>query len=104
MGQASSRALFEFHSATGNARAESQEAALHRKRDVPRPNPRLAGTALSRGCRQHAQMVASVNDQYAHGGFISSAVPRAAGLLLLVRTNPTEPAVHLPADASAKNG
>src|SRR5205814_572922 len=104
MGQGSSRTVFEFHSAAGNARARSQKADRDRKRSVPRPNPRLAGTALPRGCRQHAQMVASVNDQYAHGGFISSAVPRAAGLLLLVRTNPTEPAVHLPADASAKNG
>jgi CDP-alcohol phosphatidyltransferase len=104
MGQASSRALFEFHSATGNARAPSQKAGRDRKHGVPRPNPRLAGKALSRRCRPHAQVVAPVNDQHAHAGFISSPVPRAAGLLLLVRTYPAECVVRLPDRASGKNG
>src|SRR5215216_3454376 len=104
MGQASARALFEFHSAAGNARAQSQKAARDRKHSVPQPNPRLAGTALSRRCRSHAQVVASVNDEYAHAGFISAAVRWAAGLLLLVRAYPTECAVRLSDRASGKNG
>src|SRR4029453_5593551 len=95
MGQASPRALLEFHSATGNPRAPSQKAVRDRKRSVPRPNPRLARTALSRRCRPHAQVVASVNDQYANAGFFSSAVPRPAGLLLLVRAYPAESVVRL---------
>ena len=66
------------------------------KRSVPRPNPRLAGTALSRCCRPHAQVVAAVNDQHAHAGFVSSAVPRTADLLFLVRTDPAECVVRLP--------
>src|SRR6266481_8401531 len=100
MGQASSRTLLEFHIATGNARTRSQKAARDRKRSVPRRNPRLAGTALSRCCRPHAQVVASVNDQYAHAGFISSAVSRPADLLLLVRAYPAESVVRLPDRAS----
>src|ERR1700726_807097 len=104
MGEGSSRALFEFHSATGNARPPSQKDARDRKHTVPRPNPRLARTALSRRCRPHAQVVAAINDEHAHAGFISSAVPWAAGLLLLVRAHPTECPVHLPDRASGKNG
>src|SRR5262245_5029732 len=104
MGQTSSGALFEFYSATGNARPPSQKAARDDKRSVPRANPRLAGTTLSRGCWPHAQVVASVNDQHAHAGFVSSAVPRSAGLLLLVRAHPAESAVRLFDRASGKNG
>src|SRR5882762_1598307 len=104
MGQASSRALFEFHSATGNARAPYQKAARDRKHSIPRPNPRLAGTALSRRYRPHAQVVAPVNDQHTHAGFVSSAVPWATGLLFLVRTHPAEYVVRLPDRASGKNG
>src|SRR4029453_1489399 len=104
MGQASSRALFEFHFATGNVRAPSQKAARDRKQNVPWPNTRLAGTALSRLCRQHAQVVASLNDQHAHAGFISSAVRWAAGLLLLVRAHPAECAIRLSNRTSGKDG
>ena len=104
MGQASSRALFEFHSATGNARAPSQKAARDRKHSVPRPNPQLAATALSKRCRPHAQVVAAVNDQYAHAGFVSPAVSRPADLLLLVRADPAESVVRLPDRPSGKNG
>src|SRR5258705_13442848 len=104
MGQASSRALFEFHSATGNARAPSQKAATDSKHSVPRPNPGLAATSLSRRCRPHAQVVAPVNDQHAHAGFISSAVSRPADLLLLVRAHSAESAVRLSDRASGKNG
>src|SRR6188472_276765 len=100
MGQASPRALLEFHSATGSARTPSQKAARDGKHSVPRPNPRLAGTALSRCCKPHAQVVASVNDQHAHGSLISSPVGWAAGLLLLVRARPAECAVRLPDRAS----
>src|SRR5258707_10586344 len=104
MGQASSRALFEFHSATGNARALSQKAARDRKHSVPRPNPGLAATALSKRCRPHAQVVAAVNDQHAHAGFVSPAVPWAADLLLLVRADPAESVVRLSDCPSGKNG
>src|SRR5947207_2539524 len=104
MGQASSRALFEFYSAAGNTCARSQKVARDRKHSVPQPNPWLAGTTLSRRCRPHAQVVASVNDQHAHAGFISSAVSRPTGLLLLVRAYPAECAVRLSDRASGKNG
>src|SRR6476661_10889186 len=104
MGQASSRALFEFHSATGNARAPSQKAARDRKHSVPGPNSGLAATALSKRCRSHAQVVAPVNDEHAHAGFISSAVPWPADLLLLVRAHSAECAVRLSDRASGKNG
>ena len=104
MGQASARALFEFHSATGDARAPSQKAARDSRRGVPRPNPRLAGTALSRCCRAHAQVVAPVNDQHAHAGFVSPVVPWPADLLLLVRAYPAESVVRLSDCASGKNG
>src|SRR5260370_1852806 len=90
MGQASARALFEFHSAAGNARAPSQKAARDRKHSVPRPNPRLAGTALSRWRWPYAQGVAAVNDQHADAGFISSAVSRPADFLLLFRAYPAQ--------------
>src|SRR6266478_6269397 len=100
MGQASSRALFEFHYATGNTRAPSQKAARGRKHSVSWPNPRLVGTALSKRCRPHAQVVAAVNDQHAHAGFVSSAVSRPADLLLLVRAYPAESVVRLPDRAS----
>ena len=72
MGQDSCGALFEFHSATGNARATSQKTARDHKYGVPGPNPRLARTALSRRCRPNAQVVASVNDQHTHGNKIQS--------------------------------
>src|SRR4029079_16188309 len=104
MGQDSCGALFEFHSAAGNARATSQKTARDGKDGVPGPNPRLAGTTLSRRCRPNAQVVASVNDQYTHAGSVSAAVPWAAGLLLLVRTHPAESAVPLFDRASGKNG
>src|SRR6476659_9644134 len=104
MGQTSPRALLEFHSATGNARAPSQKAARDRKRGVPWPNSRLAGAALSRCCLPHAQVVAPVNDKHAHAGFIPCALPWAAGLLLLVRAHPAECAVRLSDRASGKNG
>ena len=79
-------------------------AARDRKHSVPRPNPRLAGTAVSRCCRPHAQVVAAVNDQHAHAGFVSSVVPRPADLLFLVRAHPAECVVRLPDRASGKNG
>src|SRR5262245_44764074 len=104
MGQASSRALFEFHFATGNARARSQKTVADRKHRLPRPNSWLAGAALPGHCRSNAQVLAPVNDQHAHAGFVSATVPWAAGLLLLVRAHPAECAVHLPDRASGKNG
>src|SRR5215469_3288987 len=104
MGQAYSRSLFEFHAPTGNARPQSQKAARDRKHGIPGPDPRLAGKALSKRCRPNAHMVASINDQHAHAGFVSAAVPWAAGLLLLVRAYPSESAVRLSDRASGKNG
>src|SRR5262245_2803837 len=104
MGQDSSGALFEFYSAAGNACAPSQKAARGRKHGVTRPNPRLAGTALSRFCRPNAQVVASVNDQHAHAGFVSAAVPWATSLLFLVRADSAECAVHLSDRETGKNG
>src|SRR5437763_652817 len=78
--------------------------ARHDKRTVSRSNSFVARAALSRFRRPVTQGMGFVDDQQSYAGLVCSPVPGPAGLLLLVRTDPAEFIVRLPADASAKNG